>query len=100
MVYGLPTAVSVEIVKLACPLPFSASGPARVAPGLAQVPPLKNVTLPAVAGLPAPVTVAVKVTDWAKVEGFGADVTVVALLALLTTWLTLPLPEFRFPLPP
>src|ERR1043166_7270943 len=33
-------------------------------------------------------TVAVKVTDWPKTEGLGKEVTVVALLALLTVWVT------------
>src|SRR2546425_3050019 len=100
MVYGLPTAVSVEIVKLACPLPFSASGPARVAPGLAQVPPLKNVTLPTVTGFPALVTVAVNVTASPYLDGLLLESTVVVGVALLTTWLTLPLLAFRSPLPP
>jgi phosphate/sulfate permease len=30
--------------------------------------------------------VAVKVTDWPKTDGFGAEVTAVVVLALLTTW--------------
>jgi hypothetical protein len=34
---------------------------------------------------PGPVTVAVKVTDWPKVEGFGEADSAVALAALLTT---------------
>ena len=33
-------------------------------------------------------TVAVKVTDWPKTEGFAEDVKVVVVFALFTTWLT------------
>ena len=53
----------------------------------------KNWTVPV--AVPAPgetaATVAVKVTDWPKTEGFAEDVKVVVVLALLTTWLTVEL---------
>jgi hypothetical protein len=43
-------------------------------------------------GDPAPgaftVTVAVKVTDWPKTDGFVPDASVVVVDALFTTWLT------------
>ena len=43
-----------------------------------SVPPSLNCTVPAVTGAAPTVTVAVKVTDVPKVDGFGAAVTVVA----------------------
>jgi len=55
-----------------------------------EVEPSKNSTVPF--AVPAPgepaATVAVKVTDWPKTEGFAEDVKVVVVLALFTTWLT------------
>ena len=33
-----------------------------------------------------PLTAAVNVTDWPEVEGFALEVTVVVVVALLTTW--------------
>ena len=68
-----------EVVNVATP-------PANV-PEPIGVPPSRNVTNPVgvpVAGATA-VTVAVNVTGWPTTEGFTDDVTVVALLALLTT---------------
>ena len=62
-------AESADVVKLACPLPFSAVGPASRTPGAAHVPPSKNETLPAGVPLPA-VTVALKVRELPYVEGF------------------------------
>ena len=64
-----------EIAKVATP-PLSVPVP-RVAP------PSLNVTLPVGVPLPgaAAVTVAVKVTDWPKTEGFADDVTAVVLPA-------------------
>ncbi len=97
---GLPEAASAEVLKLACPLALGVVGPASVVPGTAHVPPSTNVTLPTVTGLPLLVTVAVKVTDWPNVEGFRLDVNAVVVLAVFTTWTTLPLPEFKSPLPP
>ena len=51
------------------------------------LPPSRKVTVPV--GVPAPGatadTVAVNVTDWPKTEGFADEVTVVEVLALLTT---------------
>jgi hypothetical protein len=50
--------------------------------------PSRNVTVPV--GLPAPgattATVAVKVTDWPKTDGFVPEATVVVVFALLTVW--------------
>src|SRR5262249_42949718 len=99
IVCGLPALVSAEVLKLAWPLALTVIGPAHVVPGMAQGPPSMNVTLPTGTGLPPLVTVAVKVTDWPNVEGFRLDVTVVVVLAALMTWSTLPLLEFRSPLP-
>jgi len=52
--------------------------------------PSKNSTVPA--AVPAPgetaATVAVKVTDCPKSEGFTEDINAVVVLALFTTWLT------------
>jgi len=45
----------------------------------------KNWTVPVAVEL---LTVAVKVTDWPKSEGFTEDAKAVVVLALLTTWLT------------
>src|SRR5215813_5357461 len=100
MVYGLPGGVSVEVVKLAWPLPFTVTGPPSSGPGVAQVPPLKNVTLPAVTGFAPLVTVAVNVTDSPYLEGLLFESTVVLVFALLTTWLTVPLLPFRSAVPP
>src|SRR5215813_11359492 len=99
IVCGLPVLVSAEVLKLAWPLALTVVGPAHVVPGVAQVPPSMNVTLPTVTGLLPLVTVAVKVTDWPNVEGFRLDVAVAVVLAVLMIWSTLPLLEFRFPLP-
>src|SRR5574341_990527 len=68
----LPTA-SVAVLNAAWPLPLTAT------PEASAVAPSLNVTLPV--GTPPPggleVTVAVKVTDCPKTEGFGAELTVV-----------------------
>jgi len=55
-----------------------------------EVEPSKNSTVPVAVPAPGAVaaTVAVKVTDCPKAEGFAEDVNVVVVLALLTTWLT------------
>src|SRR5262245_18974359 len=100
MVYGLPAGVSLEVVKLAWPLPFSVTGPPNVGPGLAQLPPLKKVTLPAVTGFAPLVTVAVNATDSPYLEGLLFESTVVLVFALLTTWLTFPLLALRSAVPP
>ena len=74
----MPTA-KVEVVNVATPL-------LRV-PVPIGLPPSRNVTVPV--GVPVPgataETVAVKVTDCPGEEGFCDDVTVVAVLVLLTT---------------
>src|SRR5256885_10574156 len=66
----------------ACALPVSVLQLAIV------VPSALNVTLPSLLGLPAPaplpVTVAVKVTDWPKVEGLMLLVTRTDVVRLLT----------------
>ena len=79
----VPTA-SADVVNVACPKASMATGAPR------SVPPSVNVTVPVVAGPPfagplVMVTVAVNVTVWPKVEGFGDDVSVVALSAFATT---------------
>ena len=55
-----------------------------------EVEPSKNSTVPV--AVPAPgetaATVAVKVIDSPKTEGFAEDVNAVVVLALLTTWFT------------
>ena len=50
----------------------------------------KNWTVPFAVPAPGAVvaTVAVKVTDWLKTEGFTEEANVVVVLALFTTWLT------------
>ena len=55
-----------------------------------EVVPSKNWTVPVAVPAPGAVaaTVAVKVTDCEKTEGFMEDVNAVVVLALLTTWLT------------
>ena len=71
-----PTA-NVEVVKLALPL-LSCADPSTVFPA-------EKVTGP-VAATVGDVTVAVKVTDCPKVEGFGGEVSVVELVVGLITW--------------
>src|SRR6266853_3289280 len=68
----------------------------RVARPLERVPvpkvlvPSWNVTVPV--GVPVlgetGLTVAVKITDWPKTEGWAEEVTAVALVARLTVWVT------------
>jgi hypothetical protein len=71
------------MLKLACP-PLRATV-ACVAVGVAQVPPSIKATLPA--GVPLPgeftVTVAVKVTDWFRIDGLGDELKAVEVAALL-----------------
>src|SRR2546428_10935055 len=67
------------VVKLVWPPPFTAVGPARVVPGLEQVPPSMKLTLPSVtAVLSHFVTVAVSVTEVWNLELAGAAPSVVA----------------------
>ena len=92
----MPTA-SAEVVKVAMP-PLSVPVPMGL-------PPSRNVTVPT--GVPAPGatgdTVAVNVTDWPKTDGLTDEVTVVAVLALLTTCglpVSDPVLPLKFPSPP
>ena len=79
MLYELPTA-KVDVLNVANPLPFKVAVPSVVKPFL-------KVMVPD--GVPEePVTVAVKIIGCPKTDGFTEDVNPVALLALLTTWLT------------
>jgi hypothetical protein len=76
VIVWLPPA-RVVVLNVATPLAFTATLEANVAA------PSVNVMVPE--GTPADeVTVAVKVTDCPKVEGFGADVTAVAVLFTTT----------------
>src|SRR5437016_5833540 len=70
------------VVKVVWPPPFTAVGPARVVPGLEQVPPSMKLTLPSVtAVLSHFVTVAVSVTEVWNLELAGAAPSVVAVPA-------------------
>ena len=86
-----------EVVKVAMP-PLSVPVPIGL-------PPSRNVTVPV--GVPVPgatgETVAVKVTDWPKTEGFADEVTAVVVSALLTTCglpVSEPVLPLKFPSPP
>ena len=70
-------AESAFVAKVACPDPFSAPVPNVPAPSL-------KVTVPV--GVPAKVlvTVAVKVTDWPRVDGFKDETTAVLVVAPTT----------------
>ena len=74
---------SAAVLILALP-PLSVTGPPKLEPSI------WNCTVPP--GVPAPgalaVTLAVKVTVWPKTDGFCEEVSVVAVLSWLTTWLT------------
>ena len=48
--------------------------------------PFLNVTVPLGEPPKAPVTVAVKVTDWPEIDGFRDEVMVEVVFALLTEW--------------
>ena len=65
----------VEVVKVACALPFNGFVAGVVAPS-------RKVTVPVGLGvlLPTPATVAVKVIDWPVVAGFAEEVSVVVVL--------------------
>ena len=76
-----------ELENVTTPLrPLSAVEPRTL------VPSATNWTLPV--GVPAPgavtVTVAVKTTDWPGADGFGAELRPVAVPALVTVWMTVP----------
>jgi hypothetical protein len=69
---------SVEVEYVATPLASRFTGPNESEPSLKVTEPL---------GVPpGPDTVALNVTDWPKVEGFGAAFTVVVLPAFWTSW--------------
>lgn len=63
----------------------SVATPALRVPVPSVAAPSLKVTVPL--GL-APVTFAVRVTDWLTADGFGLELSVVVLLALLTLWLS------------
>ena len=70
----------VEVVNVATPAPFNVTSPRGA-------PPLKKVTSPV--GVPSEaVTVAVNVTDWPKLDGFGDEVTDVVDVAAATAGFT------------
>jgi hypothetical protein len=73
----LPTA-SAAVLKEACPAPSTATFDAST------VEPSANVTVP-VGAPPLPATVAVNVAVWPRVEGFGAELTVVVVEPCATT---------------
>ena len=68
------------MVQVATPEPLSVWDPQPV------MPPPEKATVPV--GLEPPVTVAVKVTLWPTVEGFGEDPRAVVVVRALTVWLT------------
>jgi hypothetical protein len=74
-----PTVVSEDVLYVATP-PLSVPVPSVTAPS-------RNVTEP-VGVPPAPVTVAVKVTDWPPMRGLSEEVTAVVLDLVLTTCVT------------
>src|SRR5437868_2924413 len=75
--------LSVLGLIVALPLPSSVCGePRLVAPSLNWTLPVGTSLLPVV----VLATVAVKVTLWPKLEGFGVELTVVLVLAAATVW--------------
>jgi hypothetical protein len=64
MMVSLPAARP-DVVRSACPLLFSATGPVRLTTGVVHVPPSMNVILPLVTAVVVPcrTTLAVKVTE-------------------------------------
>ena len=81
MLCGLPETDSEEIVKVATPDAFVFAVPILLAPSL-------NVIVSPAGGFPVPgdtaATVAVKVTDCPKTDGFAELAKVVSVLALFT----------------
>ena len=72
MLFALPTAKE-DVLNVANPLPFKVAVPSVVEPFL-------KVMVPD--GVPEePVTVAVKVTDWPKTDGFTEDANAVVVVA-------------------
>ena len=78
-VIGWLPAVRVLVVRVAVPSPASGMGEPRADP------PSRNWTAPVVTGAPSDVTVAVIVTDWPTVDGFGAEVSVVVVGLVVMT---------------
>ena len=85
MLCGLPEIDSEEIVNVATPDAFVLAVPIVLAPSL-------NVTVSPAGGFPAPgntaATVAVKVTDCPKTDGFAELAKIVVVLDLLTVCVT------------
>jgi hypothetical protein len=80
--------VSVEVVKVAAPLPIVPK------PRVAE--PSRKVTVP----VTPDGTVAVKVTDWLKVDGFSEDVSMTVGVGLLTVCVVVPVAGALFVSPP
>ena len=80
--------MSVEVVKVAVPL--------AIAPAPRVDEPSRKVTVPVT---PAG-TVAVKVTDWLKVDGFSEDISETVVVALLTICVVVPVAGPLFVSPP
>ncbi len=78
----VPT-VSAEVARVATPLPFTATA------GWSE-PSMLKVTEPVPTGFAPAVTVAVKVTDEPTCDGVPLETSAVVVVALLTTWLRLP----------
>ena len=85
---GSPPTGSEDVVTVATP-PVSVDVPRAVAP-------LANVTVPVTAAG----RVAVKVTDWAGVDGFVEEVKVTTGVALPTVWVVDPVAGLLFESPP
>ena len=86
-----------EVVNVATP-PLSVPVPM-------ELPPSRNVTVPVAVPVPGATgeTVAVKVTDWPMIDGFCDEVTLVVVLALLTTCgfpVSEPVLPLKLPSPP
>ena len=83
---------SVEVLNFAAS-PLTATVFRRVAPS-------KKVTVPVTLPLNCGATLAVKVTDWLKLEGFTEDISKTVVVALLTVWVVVPVAGPSFVSPP